>query len=368
MNSLPFWLRRPFLLIRDLRLNRRQPKTAILKSIEDPEDFVWSILPHAARTFSPCIILLPRRWALPCAVAYLYCRSLDTCEDLITDAKKRDEALAQIARRVKDLTASPDHSPPSLDLASVKTTDAPTETHRILLEHLDRVDRVFVALPDAVRHLISNLVADMAKGMRWSSSILTQQRGIFADSDQLGRYCRAVLGNPILFTVRLTHLLLLGNPDVSPQTREDAMAVGEFLQLANVTRDIEDDLTRGVAYDPALAELISHQSTSKPRAKKRIAEVRASLMDQALLHAKRYPSLVKSLPLKGFSLTRASAVLMLLFTERYWYGCARRAGRTAPRRSPSGWLLLLKSVPSIFSARAAHRRLAASVSGLGTLA
>ncbi|MED5329852.1 MAG: hypothetical protein VX916_01020, partial [Planctomycetota bacterium] len=103
-------------------------------------------------------------------------------------------------------------------------------------------------------------------------------------------------------------------------------------------------------------------------AKKRIAEVRASLMDQALLHAKRYPSLVKSLPLKGFSLTRASAVLMLLFTERYWYGCARRAGRTAPRRSPSGWLLLIKSVPSIFSARAAHRRLAASVSGLGTLA
>ena len=56
---LPFVLRRPVLLLRDLLMDRRRPDLERLAMIQEPERFVWEILPHAARTFSACIILLP---------------------------------------------------------------------------------------------------------------------------------------------------------------------------------------------------------------------------------------------------------------------------------------------------------------------
>ena len=57
--NLPFALRRPWLLTRDLLRSRARPDVAGLESIDDPETFVWTILPHAARTFTACIMLLP---------------------------------------------------------------------------------------------------------------------------------------------------------------------------------------------------------------------------------------------------------------------------------------------------------------------
>ena len=55
----PFALRRPWLLVRDLIVDRKDPALDRLRAIEDPESFVWSVLPHAARTFSASIALLP---------------------------------------------------------------------------------------------------------------------------------------------------------------------------------------------------------------------------------------------------------------------------------------------------------------------
>src|SRR5215208_4122726 len=97
---MPFWLRRPFLIIRDVLTSRERPDLARLARIEDPEAFVWAILPHAARTFSSCIALLPQRSAMAGAVAYLYCRMLDTYEDLVPDRATREEALRVFARRL----------------------------------------------------------------------------------------------------------------------------------------------------------------------------------------------------------------------------------------------------------------------------
>ena len=47
-------------------------------------------------------------------------------------------------------------------------------------------------------------------------------------------------------------------PELSEREREDAMRVGEMVQLANITRDIEKDLRRGIAYDLALKVIWEH--------------------------------------------------------------------------------------------------------------
>src|SRR5688572_29053405 len=96
----PFWIRRPFLILRDVFARRERPNLDRLGSIDDPQAFVWAILPHAARTFSACIAMLPARSALPAAVAYLYCRMLDTYEDLVADSAARDAALRAFAARL----------------------------------------------------------------------------------------------------------------------------------------------------------------------------------------------------------------------------------------------------------------------------
>jgi hypothetical protein len=68
--------------------------------------------------------------------------------------------------------------------------------------------------------------------------------------------------------------------------------------------------------------------------------------------------MLESMRLPRVSVARASAVLMLLFTERYFRGCARRVGRTAwdgPSSSPALWL---RTFPATFSASRASREIA----------
>src|SRR5947207_10019620 len=96
---MPFWIRRPFLILRDIVTSRERPDLVRLSRIEDPEAFLWAILPHAARTFAACITLLPARSALAAAVAYLYCRMLDTYKDLVPDQEVREESLRAFATR-----------------------------------------------------------------------------------------------------------------------------------------------------------------------------------------------------------------------------------------------------------------------------
>jgi hypothetical protein len=89
----PFWLRRFSLLAAGVRANRDAPDPAALLALEPAEAFVWGVLPHAARSFAPCIIALPSSMALSAALGYLYCRILDTHEDLVADAGQRHKAL-----------------------------------------------------------------------------------------------------------------------------------------------------------------------------------------------------------------------------------------------------------------------------------
>ena len=54
MVAAPFWVRRPFLVVRDALADRERPDLDRLGRIDDPEAFVWAVLPHAARTKPSC--------------------------------------------------------------------------------------------------------------------------------------------------------------------------------------------------------------------------------------------------------------------------------------------------------------------------
>jgi phytoene/squalene synthetase len=341
-------LRRPWLITRDLLQSRADPDVDRLQRIGDPETFVWRILPHAARTFAACITLLPAEFARASAVAYLYCRILDTYEDLIPHPGERERALADFSGRF----AVPDGGAPSpaprLDGAHAR--EPRDRTHVVLVNRCQLLDEVFGTLTPHVRQDIVELVQAMGAGMIWSSRAFTEQGGVLRDGDQLIRYCRTVIGLPFLFGARLLHERRTGSSSVSDQLREDCLQAGVMVQLANVTRDIEKDLRRGIAYHPALAQDLGRAGPLEPGLAERIRCVREELLVRALRLAPAYARMMAALPFGRLSLPRASGVLMLAFTDRYYRSCANRVGRS-PWPGPRSTLsLIVRSAPHFVSA------------------
>lgn len=350
---IPFWLRRLVLLYRYAVADRDRPDLAALARIDDPARFVWAILPHAARTFAACIALMPRRAAMPSAVAYLYCRMLDTYEDLVPDVAARDAALDAFAARLS--TTAPTLTPaPAIAIAADR--DDRDRAHLLLVQRADLVDQVFTSFDAPTREIIRDLVRDMATGMRWSSATIAAQGGVLTSETQLAEYCGHVLGNPTVFGVRVLRLCYGQPVTLQASERAEAMRVGALVQLANVTRDIEKDLHRGIAYDGALRGDLGRMVDGADSAlTERCRAVRERLLRMALSRGPAYARLIDSIHLPTTSPARAAAVLMLLFTERYYRECARRVG-LVPWRGPDATMsLLLRSLPTTWSRRRADK-------------
>ncbi len=340
---IPFFIRRPWLIVRGTLTNRDRPDLAALGAIEEPNEFVWAVLPHAARSFATSILVLPEKEARAAAIAYLQCRILDTFEDLYPDATARPAVLRSTGRRWRDGQSTP--------LEPIPDHVAATErdrVHLLLVARATLIDAAYAELDGAARASIDELVSNMADGMAWASETFRAQRGVLESEQQRARYCHYVIGEPALYAIRsLLHLPL------TDQRRADALRVSEMIQLANITRDIERDLTRGVAYHPDLrADLGSSEPLPKETVE-RVRTVRETLLREALGGVDAYARLVADLP-AGISQARGAAVLMLAFTDRYYSGCATRAGLKGWGRPPR-LIIYINAILGTISARWAQR-------------
>jgi len=303
----------------NLFANRRQPPYSKLIEINDPERFLWRILPHAARTFSFSIIFLPRRMRKTLAVAYLYCRMLDTYEDLLPGAPAKENALKCFIQR---LAAGADPAPaPTLDPSL--TVDPRERTHLLLVNRADLIDRIFMQLPDSHQKAIRRLVQRMGEGMISSSRVFSEQNGVLRSPGQLSRYCWHVLGTPILFADEMQRLDQGLSIAVGDARLRSCAIVGEVIQLANITRDIERDYERGIYYHPDLPGL-----EGAPR-ERCIRDVRSQLVLRALRLAVEFRPFVDAIPTPRISLARGAAALLVITTIAYYIRAAQKAGLPA---------------------------------------
>lgn len=328
----------PALLLRGLTVDRRRPDFEALAAESDPERFVWRILPHAARSFGASIVVLPHEQAIASAVAYLYCRMLDTYEDLIDEPADCIAELNHFAERFD----SADLPGPSA-IPESAARDERDRVYLLLIERCDFVDTVFRTLTLPVQKQITDLVRSMARGMVWSTGVFERQGGVLLDEEQLAVYCRNVIGYPALFT-----LGQVANRELTDGAREDAFLVSEMVQLANVSRDIERDLERGIAYHPALKPYLG-ESGFGFGARDAVSETREQYMSMAMSRAPAYRRLYEGLDLGGTAAVRTAAVLMMLFTDLHYRGCASKTGHI-PWPGPSGRLqVVAQSLPSVLS-------------------
>jgi phytoene/squalene synthetase len=211
------------------------------------------------------------------------------------------------------------------------------------------VDRLYARLPDGDREHVAELVTRMAASMEHWSATFEHQGGVLETDEQLAKYCDDVIGEPARFA-----LGLMVRTPVSESHGRRIVEVSELVQLANVTRDVERDLRHGIAYHPALKPFLGC-SVADPHVRGQIRAVREELLIRALRCVPAYGALLAELRLPRVSAVRGSAVLMLLFTDRYYRACAVRVGREPWRGTRSKVGLLGSAVLSALSRRWAVR-------------
>ena len=338
MQSLPFLLRRPVLLVRGLLLNRRKPDLDFLGGITDPDRFGWVILPHVARSFATSILWLSKSAAHAARVGYLYARMLDTYEDMALDEEERLAGLRWFARRfdTRDFAVP---APPVV----LSVSDHRDEVYRLLVERYALIDQLYLALPVSDQESVAVMVGAMASSMEAWGTTFENQGGVLQTVDQLDQYCDDVIGEPARFAVSL-----MFPQQPSSLQAEQITRVSEFIQLANITRDIERDLVHGVAYHPSLLPFLRlpAQDAVDP-----IRMVRTELLVRALRRAPAFTGLLNELPLPAFSAARGSACVMLLFTDRYYRGCAVKAGQAPWPGSDSTLWIVWSSLLALVSSR-----------------
>jgi phytoene/squalene synthetase len=342
VTSIPFPIRRIWLLAKGVFVDRDNPRLAKLRAIQEPEEFVWAILPHTARSFAPSILLLPEKQARATAVAYLYARMIDNCEDLSATPEEARESLAAFADRFD--TPIPGTAPST---PSPTSPDSRDQVHLLLSDQYSLVDDVYLELDAETRARVKRLVKEMAAGMIEFSHVFEIQGGALADERQVLDYCHRVMGLPAVFAMET----LLG--DLSNEHKADALEVSELIQLANITRDVEGDLKRGVGYHPALREHLSREIDAS--AAEAIAQAKQDLMVLATKRATSFRKLVQAVDLPRLSPARGAAVLMMLYTERHYRNCALEVGlrvRSPGRNIPS---MILSAFRAIFSPLTADR-------------
>lgn len=306
-------------IIVNLLANRRQPSLSKLKAIKDPEKFLWQILPHAARTFSLVIVFLPPRMRRTLAVAYLYCRMLDTYEDLLPTAIGKEQALRSFIERFGGSGGL--KAAPSLDPAL--TGDVRESTHLLLVNRAALIDRNFDRLDRPQQEAIRRLVRRMGEGMIWSSRTFAEQNGILQNPAQLSRYCWHVLGNTVLFADEVQRLDQGLEPEIDDARLRLCAVVGEVIQLANITRDLEKDYERGIFYHPDLKGLTEGQR------EQRIRDVRSELVLRAIRGFREFPEFFSSIPAPPISRARGAAMLLIITTYAYYWRAAQKVGLPA---------------------------------------
>ncbi len=306
-------------LFENVRADRHHPPLAALAAQEDPERFVWGILPYAARSFSFSIAVLPRPLARTLAVAYCYCRMLDTCEDLAPGVLAKETALAAFVDRFANVAhdgAAPLSAPPALDGAVAH--DARDEVYLLLLRRAALVDAFFHTLSISQREVVVRLVSRMGEGMIWAVRTFAAQGGALRDEEQLARYCFAVLGQPMVFAEEAQRSAMGLPIDLPPDRVALAAAVGESVQLANVARDLEKDTALGIHYLPETARA---SAAERPAA---IVQARRRLLRLGLTRGVAFAPFMAGIPSPRRSLARAGALLMAQFTLAFWQGTAKR--------------------------------------------
>src|SRR5579863_49063 len=217
-----------------------------------PEWFLKDLLRQVSRSFYLTLRALPSRLRLQVGLAYLFCRAADTIAD--TDLIPRTERLAALLfYRNQFFPASPDWR--GIAELSGGSSGKALAGERLLLERLAGCFELLMALNEADRRLIGELVRTLTRGMEMDLLCFSEGRPgapqELQEMADLDRYTYFVAGCVGEFWTRIcrSRLTSLRTWDEGAMERL-GVCFGKGLQMTNVLKDLSLDLARGRCYIP----------------------------------------------------------------------------------------------------------------------
>lgn len=209
-------------------------------------EFLQQSLVGTSRTFALAIPLLEPARRFRVGLTYLLFRVADSIEDAAdADCSLKIRLLSTLELALS--TASPSDLS---DLVGLWPADTAVEQ---LMRATPRLLHLFHQLPPAHAAVIRRSLCGTLTGMKafLSGSVGTERQISIESISDLRLYCYSVAG---IVGELLTDLFVLEHscpPDVAQDLRELAVAFGEFLQLINILKDSDGDLSDGRVFIPS---------------------------------------------------------------------------------------------------------------------
>jgi farnesyl-diphosphate farnesyltransferase len=204
---------------------------------KDDLDFCNTILVKVSRSFAAVIRQLPSVLLVDILLFYLILRALDTIEDDTHAFASHDEKVQHLMNFAQNALGDP-----TWRMDGVGQGD-----EKLLLQEFPKAHRVYAALSDESRTVITDITQRMAHGM---AEFVGKDLGQGTrDIEEYNRYCHFVAGLVGEGLSRLFAASGLENPTLAGELRlSDQM--GLFLQKTNIIRDYLEDYVDKRAFWP----------------------------------------------------------------------------------------------------------------------
>ena len=212
-----------------------------------------SILKGVSRSFYLTLRLVPSPVRAQLGVAYLFCRCADTIADTrLLPTEERLLHLKTFRRQFEGGEPEPE-SLGSLTSAVGEPQENPAEQQ--LIVRIGECFAIYEEFSESDQSLIRTLVTTLARGMETDLSRFPSgesgEVGTLKDDAELDLYCYHVAGcvGEFWTDLAMAHTPSLGAWSAA-EMRELGVRFGKGLQLTNILRDIDGDLSRGRCYLP----------------------------------------------------------------------------------------------------------------------
>ncbi|MBI4656908.1 MAG: squalene/phytoene synthase family protein [Elusimicrobia bacterium] len=225
---------------------------------------VKSIFKKVSRTLYLSVNILPNTAKEAIAVAYLFCRALDSVIDSVQIKSPDKEIFLADFRKVFDSLQKPACRNASVGREQVfkkmecLCSAVPAAADRELLHSFKEVLEVYEKLPENFRRMIFEAVGGVTEGMKMDLKFFgdagagTASVRALKTAQDLEKYCSFIGGAPGVFWTRVyLDILRMKKLKLGKVLfEEDGKVIGEALQITNIIKDLAEDLRRGRCYIP----------------------------------------------------------------------------------------------------------------------
>jgi farnesyl-diphosphate farnesyltransferase len=248
------------------------------------------ILRGVSRSIFITLRVAPRAVRRQLGVAYLFCRAADTIAD--TRLLSRDSRLEQLQRFRAQFESDVPRGEELERIASEVGAPQAIPEEKALLLRLQECFAAYGRFEDRDRALIRKLVTTLTRGMEMdlrsfppeeSGEIKALERD--EDLDLYTYYVAGCVGE-FWTELQVAHIPALSSWRL-PQMRELGVRFGKGLQLTNILRDVDRDLSMGRCYFPRprlKAACVSPEDLKCGRGRERLEPVLDEYLELALDH------------------------------------------------------------------------------------